>query len=57
MKSKVLQPRLFYPARLSIKIEGEIKIFPEKNVNAVHYHQTSIVTNVKQTALRRGIEV
>ena len=25
-----LQPRLLYPARLSIKIEGQIKNFPDK---------------------------
>ena len=30
IKSKCLQPRLFYPARLSIKKEGEIKSFPDK---------------------------
>ena len=30
MKSKDLQPRLLYPARLSFKIEGEIKTFSEK---------------------------
>ena len=30
MKSKDLQSRLLYPAKLSFKIEGEIKIFPDK---------------------------
>ena len=30
MKSKVLQSRLLYPARLSIKMESEIKSFPDK---------------------------
>ena len=30
MKSKGLQPRLLYPARLSIKMEGKIRTFPEK---------------------------
>ena len=29
-KSKDLQPRLLYPARLSFKIEGEIRRFPDK---------------------------
>ena len=28
--NKDLQPRLLYPARLSFKIEGEIKSFPDK---------------------------
>ena len=30
MKSKDLQPRLLYPARLSFKIEREIVSFPDK---------------------------
>ena len=30
MKSKDLQPRLLYPARLSFKIEGEIRSFPDE---------------------------
>ena len=30
MTTRGLQPRLHYPARLSIKIEGQIKSFPEK---------------------------
>ena len=30
MRTRGLQPRLHYPARLSIKIEGQIKIFPDK---------------------------
>ena len=30
MRTIGLQPRLLYPARLSIKIEGQIKSFPDK---------------------------
>ena len=30
MKSKGLQPRLLYPAWLSIKMEGKIRRFPDK---------------------------
>ena len=30
MKSKGLQPRLLYPARPSLKREGEIRGFPDK---------------------------
>ena len=30
MKSRDLQPRLFYPAGLSFKTEGEIRSFPDK---------------------------
>ena len=30
MRTKGLQPRLLYPARTSIKIEGQIKSFPDK---------------------------
>ena len=30
MRTRGLQPRLLYPALLSIKIEGQIKSFPDK---------------------------
>ena len=30
MNNKGLQPRLLYPARLSIKMEGQIRSFPDK---------------------------
>ena len=29
MRTRELQPRLLYPARISIKIEGQIKSFPD----------------------------
>ena len=30
MRTRGLQPRLLYPARLSIKIEGQMRSFPDK---------------------------
>ena len=30
LKGKKLQPRILYPARLSLRIEGEIKNFSDK---------------------------
>ena len=30
LNEKNMQPRILYPARLSFKIEGEIKSFPDK---------------------------
>ena len=30
MKSRDLQPRLLYPAKLSFRIKGQIKSFPDK---------------------------
>ena len=30
MKSKDLKPRLLYPAKLSFRMEGQIKCFPDK---------------------------
>ena len=30
MKGKDLQPRLFYPAKLSFRMEGQKKCFPDK---------------------------
>ena len=31
MKTQDLQPRIFYPAKLSFRVEGQIKSFPDKN--------------------------
>ena len=30
MKGKDLHPRLFYPAKLSFRMEGKIKCFPDR---------------------------
>ena len=52
MKSKDLQPRLLYPAKLSFRMEGQIKCFPDKKklkeLPKCHYHQASIMRNVKE---------
>ena len=32
MRTRGLQPRLLYPARISIKIEGQIRSFPDKRI-------------------------
>ena len=38
MKSRDLQPRLLYPAKLSFRIEGQIKSFPDnKKTKGVHH--------------------
>ena len=43
MKNRDLQPRLLYPAKLSFRIEGQIKSFPDKKkTKGVHHHQTII---------------
>ena len=43
MKSRNLQPRLLYPAKLSFRIEGQIQSFPDKKkTKGVHHHQTII---------------
>ena len=56
MRNRGLQPRLLYPARLSIKIEGQIRSFPEKKKKSkrIYLHQTSSARDAKGTALRRG---
>ena len=30
MKDKDLHPRLFYPAKLSFRVEGQLECFPDK---------------------------
>ena len=55
MRTRDLQPRLLYPAKLSIKIEGQIKSFPDKTMlKKIHLHQTSSARDAKGTALRKG---
>ena len=48
MKSRDLQPKLLYPAKLSFRIKRQIKSFPEKT-KGVHHHQIIIIRNVKET--------
>ena len=44
MKSRDLQPRQLCPAKLSFRIKGQIKSFPDKKkIKGVHHHQTIIV--------------
>ena len=55
MRTRGLQPRLLYPARLSIKIAGQIKSFPDKKKSKrIYLHQTSSARDAKGTALRKG---
>ena len=51
MRTRGVQPRLLYPARLSINIEGQIKSFPDKKKSKrIHYHQTSSARDATGTA-------
>ena len=44
MKSRDLQARLLYPAKISFRIKGQIKSFPGKKKNkGVYHHQTIIM--------------
>ena len=44
MKSRDLQTRLLYPAKLSFRIEGQIKSFADKKkTKGVHYHQIILI--------------
>ena len=54
MKGKNLQPRLLNPARISFRLDGEIKTFTEKQkAKRIQHHQTSLTTNAKGTPLGR----
>ena len=55
MKSKDLQTRLIYPAKLSFKIEGEIRSFPDKKILKEVFNTKPVVQkeNVKGLALGR----
>ena len=55
MRTRGLQPGLLYPARLSIKIEGQIKSFSDKR-SLIEYTSTkqALEEMLKGTALRKG---
>ena len=53
MKEKNLQPRLLYPARISLKYEGQIKSFTDKQKLRIQHHQTSSPTNAEGSSLDR----
>ena len=50
-----MQPRLLYPARLSIKIEGQIKGFPDKR-SLKEYTSTKPALQEMLKGLLRGKE-
>ena len=55
MKSGDLQPGLLYPVKLSFRMEGQIKSFPDKKkTKGVHHHQAFLIRNVKGTYLRKS---
>ena len=55
MKNKGLQPRLLYPAKLSIKMEGQIRSFPGKrSFKEYTSSKTRTARDAKGTALRKG---
>ena len=43
MKGKDPHPRLLYPAKLSFRMEGQIKCFPDKVKLRFHHHQALII--------------
>ena len=55
MKTRGLQPRLLYPASVSIKMEGQIRSFLDKKKSQrIPLHQTSYTRDAKVTALRKS---
>ena len=54
MKGKNLSSRILYPARLSFRLNGEIKSFPYKQkLKRIQHHQTSFIINGEGTSLGR----
>ena len=53
MKGKKLQPRIFYPTRLNLRFDAEIKNLAEKQKLKINHHHTSFTTNGKGTSLGR----
>ena len=55
MKSKDLQPRLLYPTKLSFRMEGEIKCFPEKHLNQIEFDRNKTETFPEKVKLKEFI--
>ena len=45
-----MQPRILYPARISFKIEGEIKFFSNKQIQQ---HETQVKGNIERASLNQ----
>ena len=55
MRTRGLQRRILYPARLSIKIEGQIKTFPEKrSIKEYTSTKPALQEMLKVAAVRKG---
>ena len=54
MRTRGLQPRLLYPARLSIKVEGQIRSYPDKRHLKEYNSTRPALQDAKGTALRKG---
>ena len=54
MRTRGRQPRLLYPARISIKIEAKKEFPRQKKSKRIHFHQTSSARDAKGTAVRKG---
>ena len=54
MRTRGQHPRLHYPARLSIKIEGQIEFPRREKSKRIYLHQTSSARDAKGSALRTG---
>ena len=54
MRTRVLQPRLHYPARLSTNRRPNKEFPRQKKSKRIHFHQTSSAKDAKGTALRKG---
>ena len=46
MKSKDLQPRLLYPAKLSFRMEGKIKVLPREGKTKEVIHHKAILKKI-----------
>ena len=53
LNNKIMQLRILYPARLSFRIEGEIKSFQDRQKLKECDHQTSSARNIKGDSVKK----
>lgn len=53
LQGKILQPRIIYPARLLLRIEGEVKFLRQAKRKGVYHHQAEPPRNVQGASFSR----
>ena len=58
LKGKNMQPRILYPARISFKIEGEIKFFfQQTKAKRIQQYKTQAKRNIERASINQKVRI